>query len=477
MSKKCGSCGTLYDGWECPHCSLENQLEETEADFEAKVNELKADFEADVNTLSDSLKEHVGDLADKIEDRIEESQAEIEASLEDAVKKQRESIKNADQLQAESKIENSIGLIKSGLYDKAIDILTNAISLDKKNIFAYIYIFDAYEKKGQNTKAEEYISEAIGLLRYGGNGKNPLIHASVLLRLVTGHLSLLPNFVSVLNINVEKWRLNVPASRTQELCLNAIEICVILASNNLYEPARRISNHLVKELCPQVQTEEGYAVQALPLLVNPYKVIEKTALQVLHQHRYFNNIDFLEVWKKSGLHQSTKEISLNFLKFEMEHYQEQSSKQFLDDMLAHNLPCALFCFTEAINYEENKKTVDYIDDFFNMFSYKYRKKIIEHFVFFKNSGNFHDTTIELLCQKLLEKLNESKSLIYHDLEIEAEQIAKKETAKNEKSVENKNSPKLSNSSSNSSAKDDASGHDSSYTEIPSNTMVDIKEQK
>jgi len=63
------------------------------------------------------------------------------------------------------------------------------------------------------------------------------------------------------------------------------------------------------------------------------------------------------------------------------------------------------------------------------------------------------------------------------VEIPNEQIAKKETAKNEKSVENKNSPKLSNSSSKSSAKDDANGRDSSYTEIPSNTMVDIKEQK
>jgi len=140
---KCYTCGTIYNGWSCPTCSIKEKLEQT----------TKEQTEA----LEDSLREQ--------ERMLEEQRESMEYALREAEAEHKKTTSEAWQLQAEAKAKRAYELYKAGLNDEAIKLCFEAISQDPGNIKPYRIAVWSFEILGQDIKSKELLKKQINLLK------------------------------------------------------------------------------------------------------------------------------------------------------------------------------------------------------------------------------------------------------------------------------------------------------------------------
>lgn len=177
MSEKCYRCGTIYDGWSCPICSLKRDME-------------KAHEEA-----SRDQERMLEEQGEAIESAMEDTRADIEV----AAARQEKAIAESWRSQAEAKIHRAYDLYRADLNEEAIKLCLEAISQDPGNIGAYRVACWAYADMGQEAKARDLLKKQIQLLETKAYANDTAQALQVLRDIVRieGNTALISSFIEV----------------------------------------------------------------------------------------------------------------------------------------------------------------------------------------------------------------------------------------------------------------------------------------
>ena len=154
MSEKCYRCGTIYDGWSCPMCSLKREMKEAQDDASIAQEAM-----------------HEREL-----EAIEGAREDIRMEMQDAAARQKGAIAQSWRLQAEAKVKRAYELYKADLYQDAVKLCMDAMSQDPGNIAAYRVAAWAYARMGQSGEARDLLDKQIKLLKTS-DYKNSRVHA------------------------------------------------------------------------------------------------------------------------------------------------------------------------------------------------------------------------------------------------------------------------------------------------------------
>jgi len=174
----CWSCGTAYDGMNCPVCILRKQSEKS-------ADQATRDQEKATAATERALEEQTQEITEALEranQAAEESAYETQMAIGRAAEEHKRTIADAWKLQSRSKSEQARKLMDSGMLSEALKLALQAIEQDPGNMDGFAVASSVLTRQGKYDAARAYIEKQIQLLGHPEQRAEPGNFLKVLLK-------------------------------------------------------------------------------------------------------------------------------------------------------------------------------------------------------------------------------------------------------------------------------------------------------
>lgn len=462
MAKKCSTCGTVYDGWSCPVCSVKEKLEKQKRDLEKFTKEQQ-------RTMEESIREQERILEiqqEEMESAIEESQREMEWHLKEAsrsleqiadamITKQKKITSESWKLQAESKIEKAKELFKAGLNDEALKLSLEGISIDPSHIYGYFIVFSSFLKFGDKQKAQDYLSKAISLLNTSEYKEDLMAYDNTILAL--SHINmpekLAHTFKNIFDMNYKNWtfsgkvdavmdseklpphlkklkeifKTELSAKKGDLISMDSVSAAIILCrdliSLGFLEQANKLSNHLAERIINYEVTETTEIIPDGRFFHKNVSIEKKAELLYLIVYctiQLFEKVPSSLI-KESILFHTTFDITKHILKLIEDKVHEKDASDY--DYIEHLLT-TLVCLIE-VSSRMDIKSDDLVVEKLRIVPHTKRGELFKHF----KKIDISPFSSNLLRKKILERYEEWKPEIENEIRKDAREYAKRQYSK------------------------------------------------
>ena len=165
----CWSCGTGYDGANCPVCILRKQSEKS-------ADQATRDQERATAATERALEEQTREISEALEranQAAEESAYETQMAIARAAEEHKRTTADAWKLQSRSKSEQARKLMDSGMLSEALDLALQAIRQDPSNLDGFAVASSVLNQQGKYDAARSYVEKQIQLLGHPEHRREP----------------------------------------------------------------------------------------------------------------------------------------------------------------------------------------------------------------------------------------------------------------------------------------------------------------